>query len=149
MTTVAFRVFGEPVAQGSMKCVGQRGRIKHVIVDSKQKQLEIWRARIAAAATMAVARYGVLEGPVIVGGTITVPRPASVPLKKRAWPITRSAGDLDKHVRAILDGLVQGGLLGDDSQVVHPPFWKCYPDTPGCPDRLDRPGAYIRIETLT
>lgn len=143
------RVYGDPIPKGSMKCIGRRGKAMHSLIDNKQDRLDIWMPKIQAAAEAARDRLGgTLSGPVSVSTTFTVPRPASVPLAKRAWPITRSAGDIDKHTRSVLDALTYAELIGDDSQVVHTENWECYPDTPGCPDRLDRPGATIRIETI-
>ena len=142
------KVYGTPVPKGSMKCIGARGRGKHTLIDNKAKLLAVWMPKVQAAAEKLRDRVGTLAGPVAVATTYTVERPASVPLKKRVWPVTRSAGDIDKCTRAILDALTAGQLLGDDSQVVHVDDWQCYPDTPGVVDRLDRPGVIIRIEQL-
>ncbi|MBO0880336.1 MAG: RusA family crossover junction endodeoxyribonuclease [Mycobacterium sp.] len=144
------RVFGDPVPKGSMKCVGRRGRAMHSLIDNKQDRLDIWMPKIRAGAEAARDKLGgTLHGPITICLTITVPRPASVTLAARPWPITRSSGDIDKHERSILDALTYAQLIDDDSQVVHVDKWQCYPDTPGVPDRMDRPGATIRIETLT
>lgn len=146
----AVRVYGDPIPKGSMVCVGQRGPRKHVVIDSQQKALEPWQDKIAAAGAALLARLGQpLAGPLTISITFTVPRPASVPLAKRAMPIVRSAGDIDKLERAVLDGLTTGGLFADDSVICHAETWKCYPDSPGIPDRMDRPGALIRIEPMS
>lgn len=52
--------------------------------------------------------------PVFLGLEFVLPRPVSV---KRPWPSSRSAGDLDKHERTVLDALT-GIIYVDDSQVV-------------------------------
>lgn len=52
--------------------------------------------------------------PVFLGLEFVLPRPISV---KRPWPSSRSAGDLDKLERTILDCLT-GIVYVDDSQVV-------------------------------
>lgn len=145
----AFKVFGTPVAQGSMECLGQRGRIRHLILDSKRVELQPWRGKITAGAKALLDRVGPMAGPLSVSVTFTVPRPPSVPLKKRAYPITRSSGDTDKLLRAVLDALTDAELIKDDSQVIQSEAWKAYPDSPGIPDRMDRPGALIRIEMIT
>lgn len=146
------RVYGEPIQKGSMRCTGGKfkgGRARHQLVDMKEKELAVWMPKITAAAEAAKERLGgTLSGPVTISATITVERPKSVALTARPWPITRSAGDVDKHTRAVLDALTTAALITDDSQVVHIDVWQCYPDTPGCPDRLERPGATIRIEEL-
>jgi len=45
----------------------------------------------------------------------------------------------------VLDGLQDAGLFTDDCLVVELPARKTYSDTPGAQDRLERPGAVIRI----
>lgn len=137
---LAVRVYGEPVPQGSMTCVGFGGR--HNVQPSNKKQLHVWRDLVARAGR-ALPVSG-LVGPIGVEVTFTVERPASVPLKKRAWPAVKKA-DVDKLARAVLDGLTESKVYGDDSQVVELTARKTYPDTPGASDRLDRPGALIRI----
>ncbi|GAB3750119.1 RusA family crossover junction endodeoxyribonuclease [Microlunatus parietis] len=147
----AVRVYGTPIPKGNMTCLGPRGKGgRHLIVDAKRRELEVWQGKVTAAAGALLAKIGhQLAGPVAVSVTFTVERPKTVPLTKRPWPITRSAGgDADKLLRAVLDGLTDGGVIADDSQVASCEVWRCYPDTPGCPDRMDRPGALIRIETM-
>lgn len=145
----SIKVYGTPIAQGSMECLGPRGKDgRHLVVDSKRKELDPWRDKVTAAATALRNKIGPLAGAVSVSVTITVARPPSVPLAKRAWPIVLPAGDLDKHQRSIGDALTESGLINDDSQICHWEAWQAYPDTPGCPDRLDRPGALIRIEPM-
>jgi Holliday junction resolvase RusA-like endonuclease len=136
-------IYGEPVPKGSHKCVGRNGT--HRIIDVQGPGLERWTRKLIAGAELLAGRHGPIPAPISVCATFTVPRPPSV---KRPWPITRSAGDVDKLLRAALDALQQGGLIADDAQVIHVDAWTCYPDTPGAPDRLDRPGALLRIETL-
>lgn len=137
--------YGDPAPKGSLKCVGRNGR--HQLIEDNPKT-KAWRERIAAAGRLAAARHGQIDGPIIVDATFTIERPASVPASKRPWPVTRSAGDVDKLLRLILDGLDDGGLYGDDAQIVTATACKCYPDTVGVPDRLDRPGVIIRIEGI-
>lgn len=142
-------IYGDPEPKGSMKCVGGRGPVRHQLIPSNQKSLKAWEAKIATAAAAAVQQgHGPYSEALSISITITVPRPASVPLSKRPWPITRSAGDIDKHERSILDGLTAGGILSDDAIVCHTENWECYSDTPGCPDRLGRPGVVIRIDPI-
>lgn len=139
---------GTPIGKGSMKCVGQRGPKKHVLVDDKQKLLEPWQDKIAATARQLLARYGQILRPLSIRATITVARPKSITLAMRQWPTSRGDGDKDKYERAINDALERSGLIKNDAQVVHSDIWKAYPDTPDCPDRLDEPGVVIRIEVL-
>ena len=114
-------VYGTPVPQGSMKHIG------HGRIISARKGLRAWRDLIAA--TVAAAHTGpAIDGPVHVELHVVVARPASHygtgrnarVLKATAprWPISQKLGDIDKHARSVLDGLVDGGVLTDDSRVV-------------------------------
>jgi Holliday junction resolvase RusA-like endonuclease len=105
---VHFTVFGDPKPQGSMRHIGG-GRMIH-----KPEMLD-WRFQITNAARKAMDDRLPLEGALVVDLMFTVPRPKSLP-RKVIWPIRRP--DVDKLARAVLDGLVYGGLMGDDSQVV-------------------------------
>jgi Holliday junction resolvase RusA-like endonuclease len=136
----AVRVYGAPVPQGSMTCVGHGGF--HNVQPSNKDALKTWRALVEKAGR-ALPVTG-LVGPLGVEVTFTVERPASVPLRKRAWPAVKKA-DVDKLARAVLDGLTESKVYGDDSQVVELTARKTYPDTPGATDRLDRPGCVIRL----
>lgn len=141
------KVLGIPAAKGSMKCIGTTGGRHHQLVEQNAKKIDPWRRLVTDAGRKAAMKYGRLTGPVAIEATLTVPRPTSVPLSKRAWPITRSSGDGDKMLRLILDALT-GTLIEDDAQIVHATTTKTYPDTPGATDRLDRPGTIIRIEAI-
>lgn len=140
-TSWAVKAYGTPAPKGSMKCVGQRGRHQLVNDNANTKP---WQARIAEAAKALVSAYPddmPLEGPVHVHVITTLERPKSV---TRPWPHVVGTGDTDKHYRAVLDGLADGGVLTNDVQVVQLAGGKAYPDSPG-DDQLDRPGALIRI----
>lgn len=69
-----------------------------------------------------------------------LPRPASVKVSKRPFPIVPP--DLDKLARGLLDGIGQSEVIwGDDSQVVELVATKSYAD-----DR--EAGADIRIYNI-
>lgn len=69
-----------------------------------------------------------------------MPRPASVKPAKRYYPTV--APDLDKLLRALLDGIGQSGVIwGDDSQVVRLTAWKAYAD-------WREPGAEAKIREM-
>lgn len=141
----SIKVYGTPVQKGNMICMGQRGARKHAITDKGGDALDAWQKKITAAAIALRNKIGRIDGPVSISVTITLERPKTV---RRGWPITRAGGDLDKHVRSVGDALAKAELINDDSQICHIETWQCYPDTPGCPDRLDRPGALIRIDPI-
>lgn len=144
------RIWGQPVPQGSMTCVGRGGF--HNVQPSNAKALKPWRKLIAAAGRRLMDKTGgTLTGPVGVEVTLTVPRPPSVAPGSRPWPTARgkNALDVDKGARAVLDGLQDSGLVTDDAQVVELIARKVYPDTPDAPDALPRPGAVIRVYPIT
>ncbi len=123
MGALTINVTGRPAPKGSLRHVG-RGRLVEQVAGSKP-----WRETVAVAAREAARTAGWAPplGPVQVVASIYVPR-----LKRpRAWPITRSSGDLDKHMRNILDALVDAGVLRDDSQVVSIVANKGYANKPG------------------
>jgi len=105
-----FSVVGLPVQQGSMRHVG-RGRIIH----SNDSALKRWRERVAEAAQAAGIHAAPRPDAVKLTVTFTLPRPKSVPSRKRNAPTV--APDLDKLVRAIGDALT-GVAYEDDSQII-------------------------------
>lgn len=100
-------VAGIPAPQGSKRHVGG-GRMVEV-----SRAVGPWREAIRAETQRAV--IGTIDRPVSVSVMFRLPRPKSTPART-AFPAKRP--DLDKLVRAVLDGLVAGGAIADDSQVV-------------------------------
>lgn len=156
----AVRVYGTPATKGSMKCIGARGKIKHQLVEQLEKMLTPWRALIVKGGLALPVTD--LVGPIGVEMTVTIARPKSHYRTGRyahllrddapLWPSQEGTGDVDKYGRAVLDSLQKGkpsapgaGVMKTDAQVVELISRKTYPDTPGAQDRLDRPGAVIRI----
>lgn len=138
------RVQGLPAPKGSMKCVGGRGKVKHQLIADNEAAAKPWRDRVEFAGQQMLTAIGEpLDGPLTVEICFTVPKPPSVPVS-RLWPITRSAGDVDKLARLVLDALDASGLFHDDSQVVELTLRKAYPHTPA-PDLVADCGALIRI----
>ena len=110
-TVLRFSVAMTPQPQGSAKAfvVGKRA-----IVTSDNAKLKDYRQMVAWSAQAArPAGWLPLDGPVQVTLTFAFLKPKSAP-KKRTRPTTRP--DLDKIVRAVLDGL-KGIGYRDDSQV--------------------------------
>lgn len=148
----AVRVFGLPAPKGSLKCIGARGKRGHVLIEDSTNT-KPWRELVEKAGR-ALPVTG-LAGPVGLEVTLTLPRPKShygtgrnatvLKASSPLWPISHQAGDTDKLERTVLDGLQDAGLFVDDCLVVELTGRKVYPDTPGVPDRLDRPGAVIRV----
>ena len=134
-------VHGQPKPKGSLRHIGH-GRLVEQLAGSKP-----WREAVKYATLDARTLPGntpeTITGPVRVDITITVDKPKSAPKKRRTWPITRSSGDIDKHIRNVFDALVDAAAIGDDSQVVRVSTVKAYPLEE--PDTLASAGAIIRI----
>jgi Holliday junction resolvase RusA-like endonuclease len=123
-------VHGQPIAQGSKKSLGP-GR---PWVEVNKEKLDPWRENIASVVRGAGVRL--LTGPMSVMltfyfpyrkqdlGSTGAPR-ASAPAYKTTPP------DLDKLVRAALDGITKGGLWMDDGQVAVLVTEKRYAPRPG------------------
>lgn len=104
---------GVPVPQGSTKAFVRGGRA--MVTHSNSKTMP-WRADIQAHVRGEVgSAIAFPEGPVSVGLRFVMPRRAAEP--KRVTPAHTRKPDLDKLVRAVLDGLT-GIVFTDDSQVV-------------------------------
>ncbi|KKN74377.1 hypothetical protein LCGC14_0391780 [marine sediment metagenome] len=106
---VQFQVDGKPVPQGSMRAFLVKGR---PVITSSNPNLKEWR-NIVAFQAQGASDGRPLEGPVGVTAAFRLPRPKSRPKKDR-YPDRRP--DLDKLVRALLDGMT-GPVFADDSQV--------------------------------
>lgn len=144
-TRWAFKVIGTPAPKGSFKAVpGPGGRARLV---NQLKATTPWQDTVAASAAKVFRHYGMTEpidAPIGVDLVVTIAAPRTV---TRQWPTVRGTGDLDKHERTVLDGLVQGGLIRDDSLVCTGSLAKGYPHSP-LPGVLPTPGAFIRIFLL-
>ena len=122
MRRVEFTVHGDPAPQGSKKAYVVRGR---AVITDASKKLAPWRNTVAQAASAAAGGH-MFEDAVHVTAVFNMPRPKSV---RRTFHTV--APDVDKLVRALLDGLTVGGLIRDDSLVVSVRAKKRYWDTPG------------------
>jgi len=108
---LTFWVDGTPVQQGSKTAFIIKG--KAVMTDQNSKTLKPWRANVTSTAKLAAVRHDEFAGPLAVVLDFYMPRGATV---KRARPAVTP--DLDKLVRAVLDGITDAGVWGDDGQVV-------------------------------
>lgn len=109
-----FRVWGNPVPQGSMKSYGP-GRT----VADNHKVLYPWRDKIAATIRQQVRGvYPIFpQGtPVILSAAFTLQAPQSVRKTKPNYPVVKP--DLDKLLRALCDGITGSGLWADDNQAL-------------------------------
>jgi Holliday junction resolvase RusA-like endonuclease len=119
--TVSFFIEGVPVPQGSKTVSQAKGRAW--LRDANAARLKPWRHVIATHADLGVT----FDCPVIVTLSFVLPRP-----QRPRWEVPAVKPDIDKLVRAVMDGLTDGGLLGDDARVVDLTATKRYP-TPGDP----------------
>jgi Holliday junction resolvase RusA-like endonuclease len=133
--SVTLTVYGRPAPKGSMRSLG-KGRMVESNIN-----VTPWRAAICAEALAQPVRH--LDGALLVRVTLTVPKPKST--RDRA-PITRSSGDVDKHLRCVLDALQDADLIADDARVVSASVNKVWPGTSF--DALDTPGAVITVQEV-
>lgn len=112
-----FFVSGKPIPQGSLKFIN--GHAIHV----RAQDLALWRADIARVAKLSHVEKA--EEGVEISLTFVTNKPKSV---KRSEPYIRP--DLDKLIRAVLDGLT-GVAYEDDGQVVKVIAQKQYGDNEG------------------
>ena len=126
-------VFGDPAPQGSKRVINGR------LIEASSAKLKKWRKAIETAC-QPYATENIHLGAIRLEVDFFLPRPKSVPFKKRAFPIVPP--DLDKLLRGVGDGIGQSGMIwGDDSQVVEIAARKFYDD--------EQPsGAVIRIIQL-
>ncbi len=129
---IHIEVAGEPKPKGSLKHIG-RGRLVEQVKGSGT-----WRERIAWACREQYTGSP-LDAPAVVDVEVRVAPPKSAPKRRVTLPATRSSGDVDKHARNVLDALVDGGVLADDSRVVDLRIRKrhCLP--------TEAPGALITV----
>lgn len=139
-TRLEFRVYGDPIPQGSHRVIGSR-----VIPD---KRLLAWRALVTAEALAAAEAAGwedPYDGPVVVRVRFYLPRPATV---TRAYPTHThaGAGDVDKLTRSVLDALSPRDrdlrVLTNDARVIETHDSKHYADG------TNPPGVHVQIGTI-
>lgn len=137
MSATSFFVAGIPQPQGSKTAYVVKGRA--VIVDKNPTLLKPWRKAIAVVAKSTWVHRSPLAGPVRLYVGFVFERPASV---KRDYPHVRP--DLDKLLRALMDGITDAGVVwGDDSQVVEIETSKVYGDAPGAHVVISAVGAPV------
>jgi len=115
---ITLTVYGLPSAQGGMRAVHTPRGAR--LITAGGTGLKDWRAAVAAEAATAAEQYGCQTMPLDVDVTFRFPMPKSAPKHDRDHAIRHRATtpDLDKLLRAVLDSLTSGGLIGDDRQVV-------------------------------
>lgn len=117
---VRFTVYGVPVTQAGMRAVPTPAGYRQVTTGGKG--LLPWRQAIARAARQAIETHpGFADAPVVVTLDFRFPMPKARTKAQRrggVWFHRGRRDDIDKLERAVLDGLTDGGLIGDDGNVV-------------------------------
>lgn len=109
-------VAGVPITQGSMKAhvVAGHAHVTH----TNGPKIDIWRRSIVDAVHRQLGEeLELMTGPLRLSAAFRLPRPASLPKKRRTWPIGARSGDSDKLLRALGDAIT-GVLIPDDSLIV-------------------------------
>jgi len=119
---VIITAYGTPATQGSKRHVG-----KGIMVEASTRTRP-WRETVKYAALEAMNGRHRIETPVTVTAIFTFDRPQAhyrtgihaTELRPGAplFPATRDSGDIDKLLRAVLDAIVDGGVIRDDSLIV-------------------------------
>jgi len=119
----------KPKTQGSVSPIAYRKKNGKLGVNVFQnKDLLHWRDLIVASVIEKTKDEIVfVKGtPVTVKLTFRFEKPKS---SKSKYPVTRSSGDIDKLIRAVLDAFTQAKVYDDDSQVVYVISDKIYVDS--------------------
>lgn len=103
-----FFIEGVPVPQGSMRTVG-RG----VVIHSNAKKLKEWRSLVAYQVRAFFQDDEQIDDALRIDLEFYLPRPSTV---KRIFPSRKP--DLDKLIRAVLDGITESKAVTDDARFV-------------------------------
>jgi Holliday junction resolvase RusA-like endonuclease len=117
ITLAEFNILGIPTPQGSKTRMPNGAMIEGSSTSGRLKH-KSWRAAVAEAAQDQVLGEP-LDGALWLVTTFRFPMPTSRPKAARVagWGWKTTAPDLDKLVRALGDGLTQGGLIRDDARI--------------------------------
>ena len=146
MAELSFWVPGIPQPQGSTRAFKRGAKI---VTTSANKNLRPWRHMVTLVAQSAMRESPFQAGlgtaaSVEVRVAFAFPRPKSHHGKRGILPSAPThhvvRPDLDKLIRAVLDGLTEAAVFGDDSQVVSIVADKVYTPTP--------PGARITVTPM-
>lgn len=125
---------GDPVPQGS-KTIARHGDSVW-LRDVNARKLAMWRRAVAEACPAPFVLAATLDGPLRLSVTFYMPRP-----KRPRYDRPAVKPDLDKLVRAVCDGLTQGGVIADDARIVSAQIDEYYANAGAT-------GARIEIEEI-
>lgn len=133
-------VAGVPVGQGSMKAFVVNGRAR--VTHTQSDRIAAWRSSIIDATHRQLGEsIELMTGPVRLSAAFRLPRPASLPKRRRTWPIGARSGDSDKYLRLLGDAIT-GVLIDDDSRIVDARVTKDWAN-PGA-----QPGVVFTLEDV-
>lgn len=136
------RVNGLPIPQGS-KTAGKTASGRLFVRDANPG-LKAWREAVAQASWNVMQErefpMNAIAAPCEVTATFYFEKPAS---NRAKYPTSLRIGDVDKLLRGLLDGCVDGGLLEDDRFVVFASAGKLW-----CDDITDTPGVFVIVRTI-
>lgn len=125
-TDLEVSVLGTPIPQGSKSGFKRKGTERIIVIDNNAKKLKPWREAISAATHNAIAAqdYRPADGPLQAELTFYFDRPAyhfgtgknAGRLKADAPWYVDVKPDIDKLVRAVLDGLTDAAAWADDAR---------------------------------
>lgn len=135
--SLTFYASGHPRPQGSKRAILAHGKARLV---EMARGLKPWRqiVHLEALAALRAARAEPFVGPVAVSLEFVMRRP-----KRPTKPACDTKPDLDKLVRAVLDGLT-GAAIADDSAVVRISASKRYAHVSG----IERPGCLVTVAAV-
>lgn len=114
-----FEILGVPAPQGSKTRMPNGATIEGSSTAGRAK-IRAWRQAVSAVARDIAGDEPPIDEPLGIEIEFRLPMPKSRPKAARAvgrWP-HQVKPDIDKLLRATLDGLTDGGLIRDDSRIV-------------------------------
>jgi Holliday junction resolvase RusA-like endonuclease len=119
---VPFRVEverGGQVTQGSKRIGRNRRTGGAMVLEENGPALRAFRDDIMAEAVQARGyRAPPMDEPLVADVIVLVPPSTTTPVQKVTMPIMERTGDVDKLLRAILDGLKDAGVCRNDARFV-------------------------------
>ncbi len=127
MESIKFTLRGIPQSKGSTKSFFHPAT-KRIITTSTNPKHKAWESDLKRAIQDKVLPSCPWDGPVELKVKFWIPKPKSLPKRKRSWAIKRP--DLDKLVRCVTDAFT-AIIYTDDSRVIKVSAEKDYGDIPG------------------
>ena len=114
---IRFDIIGSPSPQGGMRAVNTARGAR--MITAGGTGLRTWRTAVADAARHQAEIVGCQTMPLRLDVVFRLPMPKSAPKHDRdvGRRLRARTPDLDKLLRALLDGLTAGGLIADDALI--------------------------------